>query len=113
MTKTSKLSRLFKFIWLYKDEPNEDWDTLLNLLMDKGEVTKIDEYTITFDKKYKVWIENHPYASGSWHNKPEGSLQCHKSTKIRLEDFVNNLIEETSSRPLKADIEFYKNKESK
>jgi hypothetical protein len=111
MTKTSKLSRLFKFLWLYQGEPNKDWDTLLNLLMDKGKVTKIDEYTITFDSKYQVWICNHPYASGHWYNSPDKSPHCHKSTKIRLEDFVNNLIEETSSRPLKADIEFYKNKQ--
>lgn len=110
MTKTSKLSRLFKFSWLYQGEPNEDWDTLLNLLMDKGEVTKIDEYAITFDNKYVVWIANHPCASGNWYNSPDKSPHCHKNTKIRLEDFVNNLIEKTNPRPLKADIEFYKNK---
>jgi hypothetical protein len=110
MTKTSKLSRLFKFFWLSQYEPNEVWDTLLNLLMDKGEVTKIDEYTITFDNKYTVWIANHPYSSGNWYNSPDKSPHCHKSTRIRLEDFVNNLIEEISYRDLKADIEFYKNK---
>lgn len=110
MTKTSKLSRLFKFFWLSQDEPNEHWDTLLNLLMDKGKVTEIDEFTITFDSKYKVWIANHPYTSGNWYNSPDKSPHCHKSTRIRLEDFVNNLIEEISYRDLKADIEFYKNK---
>lgn len=109
MKKTSKLSRLLKFLWLYQGEPNEEWDTLLNLLMDKAEVTHIDEFTITFDNKYKVWITNHPFASGHWYNSPAPSPHCYKSTKIRLEDFVNNLLKEESS--LAADIEFYKNKQ--
>jgi len=104
MKKTSTLSRLFKFLWLSAEKPNQAWDNMLNLLMDKGEVTNITQCKITFNDKYQVWIENHPYASGSiskycfdemtkedlTHSLP-AHYHCTKKTKIRLEDFFYNL----------------------
>ena len=98
MKHTSKLSRLFKFLWLSAGEPNQEWDNMLNLLMDKGKVTNVTQYKITFNDKYQVWIENHPYASGSISKycfdemKKEDPIddllpsnyQCTKNTKIRL-----------------------------
>jgi hypothetical protein len=105
MTRTSKLSRLAKFTWLSAEEPNQAWDDMLNLLMDKGEVTEVTQYTITFNGKYRVWVENHPYASGSIskycfdemekedrHFSFPSNYHCTKKTKIRLEDFFYNLI---------------------
>ncbi len=110
MKKTSKLSRLLRCFWLYDKEPNEEWDTLLNLLMDKAKVTDIGDYTITFDNKFTVWIANHPFASGSSYNSYSTErFHCTKATKIRLEDFVNDYLKKESS--LAADIEFYKNKQ--
>jgi hypothetical protein len=95
MKKTNKLERFFKFLWLgSEDRPNLDWDILLNKLIDKGNVTHIDDYCVTFDDKYSVWIANHPYASGHLHKNKVGiksKPHCSKKTKIRLEDFVNNL----------------------
>ena len=103
MKKTSKLSRLFKHAWLSHTQPNAEWDKMLNLLMDKGEVTKVTEFHIIFNDKYKVWIENHPYASGSinkccFDEMTKDNLDltlpndyhCTKKTKIRLEDFYYN-----------------------
>jgi hypothetical protein len=82
------------------EKPNKEWDNLLNLLMDKGEVTDVSEYHLTFNGKYKVWITNHPYASGSINKRCFDEMlkddnfssllceyHCRKETKIRLEDF--------------------------
>jgi hypothetical protein len=101
MKKTSKFSRLFKCFWLESKPADEEWDKLLNLLIDKAEVTKIDDYTITFDNTYVVWTSNHPYASGNLYEY-KGSRRdikagassvyhCSKKTKIKLEDFYYNL----------------------
>ncbi len=96
MKKTSYFSRLFSFTWMEAGHPNLQWDECLNLLMDKCKKLSIGEYYITFDigegEKIKVWIENHPYASGSRYldGPVQRSLQCKTKTKIRLEDFVNN-----------------------
>jgi len=94
MTKTNKLDRLFKCFWLIDKPPHKNWDILLNKLIDKGNVTHIDNYCVTFDDKYDVWITNHPYSSGNLYSNKIGIVSkphCSKSTKIRLEDFVNSL----------------------
>lgn len=93
MKKTSKLSRLFKFFWLFDGPPNKIWDAKLNELMDSGKITKWSSYTITFNDKIEVWIENHPYASGAMVS-PLSNIHCSKKTKIRLEDYVNKFLEE-------------------
>lgn len=107
MVKTSKLSRLFKFCWLNNDKaPHKNWDILLNKLIDKGNVTHIDQYCVTFDDKYDVWIVNHPYSSGNLYANKVGiksKPHCKMSTRIRLEDFVNNLPEEPSKDDLLID----------
>lgn len=123
MKKTSKISRLFRFFWFESDAPNSTWDELLNLLMDKGEVTAVNEYTMTFNNKYIVWIENHPYSSGFLrrirnddgsisyiHSISEREFHCKTSTKIRLEDFYYNYL--TSKKgicPLISELEQLKN----
>jgi len=95
MKKTSKFSRFFKFMWLQHKPADEKWDKLLNLLIDKSKVTHMDDYTITFDNKFVVWISNHPFSSGKLYEcKGEHtSSRCHcsKKTKIKLEDFYYNL----------------------
>lgn len=99
MTKTSKFERFFKFTWLTYNPTNKDWDALLNLLMEKGTVTNISEYTITFNDTFTVWIENHPYASGHLYGYKGSAItnkdhfHCSKATKIKLEDFVNSYIQ--------------------
>jgi hypothetical protein len=116
MNKTSKLSRFFSFLWLKAGDTNPTWDSLLNQLMDVGEVTDINEHTITFDNKYVVWIENHPYASGSlykikgeYHGTPTGSysIHCSTKTKIRLEDYVNEHFTDEVTQMLKDDLRKY------
>ena len=103
MKKTSKFSRLFKFCWMSMETPNKNWDILLNKLIDKGNVTDIDHYCVTFDDKYAVWITNHPYSSGNLHSNKVGiksTPHCKMSTRIRLEDFVNSLPVEPSKDDL-------------
>jgi hypothetical protein len=101
MKHTSKLSRLFKFVWLTQETPNMAWDSMLNVLIDKGVVTSITQYDITFNDKYTVWIKNHPYASGSITKNcfavdsdlstSSKEFHCTKKTKIRLEDLYFKL----------------------
>jgi hypothetical protein len=116
MKRTSKLSRLFKFSWPYQAEPNETWDELLNLLIDKGTITKVDEHTITFDGTFTVWIANHPYASGDLYMYKGGytdkKLPCSKATKIRLEDFYYKYLEDNTKAQsyVEKELEIYKNK---
>jgi len=115
MKRTSKLSRLFKFLWLYQAEPDEQWDELLNLLIDKGTVTRVDNYTITFDNTFDVWITNHPYASGNLYRYKDEytneKLHCSKATRIRLEDFYYKYLEDTKPQSYVAkELEIYKNK---
>ncbi len=110
MTKTNKFERFFKFFWLYGESPHTNWDLLLNKLIDKGNVTNINEFYVTFDDKYDVWITNHPYASGNLYQNKVGILSnphCSKKTKIRLEDFVNNLnfITDVDDDTIKSQIE--------
>ena len=119
MKKTSKLSRFFKFTWDVSKDADPNWDSLLNTLIDKAEVTHIDEYAITFDDKYVVWITNHPYCSGSLYELKgvfsrlgdwSSCFHCSKKTKIRLEDFVNeNFPEEDDevTKVLKSDLGKY------
>jgi hypothetical protein len=97
MKKTSKFSRFFKCFWLTSRPVDQEWDELLNLLIDKGEVTDISTHTITFDNKYEVWTSNHPFHSGHLYEY-KGNLReivsgchCSKKTKIKLEDFYYNL----------------------
>jgi hypothetical protein len=115
MKHTSTISRLFKFLWLSQAEPNETWDELLNLLIDKGTVTKLDEHTITFDNIFTVWITNHPYASGNLYMYKGGytteKLHCSKATKIRLEDFYYKYQADKAAQSYVAkELEIYKNK---
>jgi hypothetical protein len=101
MKKTSKFARFFKFFWLESNPAHEEWDKLLNLLIDKAEVTKIDDYTITFDNTYVVWTSNHPFASGNLYEYKglrrdivtgcTSKYHCSTTTKIKLEDFYYNL----------------------
>lgn len=94
MKKTNKRERFFKFLWLSGETPNVNWDALLNKLIDKGNVTHLNDYYVTFDDKYDVWITNHPYSSGRLYANKVGiksQPHCSKKTKIRLEDFVNKL----------------------
>lgn len=96
MTTTSKRSRLLKFFWLTDDSYTflKEWDELLQLLIKYGKITKIDNFTATFNDKYTVWISNHPYASGQLYQLNGTSLvekfNCSKSTRILLEDFINS-----------------------
>jgi hypothetical protein len=84
---------MFKCFWLTSKSVDQEWDKLLNLLIDKGEVTDISPYTITFDNKYEVWISNHPFSSGHLYDYKGNSREivsgchCSRNTKIRLEDF--------------------------
>jgi hypothetical protein len=118
MERTSKLSRLFKFTWLSQAEPNETWDELLNILIDKGTVTKVDDYTITFDNTFTVLTSNHPYASGNlcmYKGKfkfiTDERLHCSKATKIRLEDFYYKYLEDTKAHSyVEKELKIYKNK---
>lgn len=115
MERTSKLSRLFKFTWLSSAEHDEAWDELLNLLIDKGTITEVDEYTITFDNTFTVWTSNHPYASGNLFmykdEYTDQSLHCSKATRIRLEDFYYKYLEDTKSQSyVEKELEIYKNK---
>lgn len=91
---------------------------MLNLLMDKAEVTDQGNYTITFDGDYKVWIANHPFASGTLCDDSKGfassaesmtSMTCSIKTAIRLEDFVNARTK-CEHNILGPAIEYYKNK---
>ena len=99
MTKTSKLSRLFKFFWLNDTRANrlflKEWDELLKLLIKQGNVTEINDYVVTFDNKYGVWISNHPVASGHLYTLDGEYCAthycCSKGTRILLEDFINSL----------------------
>jgi hypothetical protein len=97
MKKTSKFSRFFKCFWLTSRSVDQEWDKLLNLLIDKGEVTDISTYTITFDNKYEVWTSNHPFSSGHLYDYKGNSREivsgchCSRNTKIKLEDFYYNL----------------------
>lgn len=116
MRKTGKLSRFFSFLWPRYVMFNERWDTLLNLLMDKAEVTSITKESITFDGDYTVWIANHPYSSGALFTDSKGlvssaksSMGCSIKTAIRLEDFVNARIGYEHDT-LGSAIEYYKNK---
>jgi hypothetical protein len=94
-------------------EPDEAWDELLNILIDKGTVTKVGEFTITFDDTFAVWISNHPYASGSlyWYKGeyPDEKLHCSKATRIRLEDFYYKYLADTKGY-VEKELEIYKNK---
>jgi hypothetical protein len=115
MERTSKLSRLFKFTWLSQAEPNETWDELLNFLIDKGTVTKVDNFTITFDDTFTVWTTNHPFASGNLYmykgEYPDEKLHCSKATKIRLEDFYYKYQAATKAQSyVEKELEIYKNK---
>lgn len=97
MTKTSKLSRLFKFTWISNKKPCKDWDTTLNIILDMP-ITNLSEYKATFGGKYDIWISNHPYASGylysvygdTKHPATEDEALPFMSTRIRLEDIVND-----------------------
>jgi hypothetical protein len=115
MKHTSKLSRFFKFSWLSESEPDETWDELLNLLINKGTVTHVDEFTIIFDNIFTVWITNHPYASGNLYMYKGGytteKLHCSKVTKIRLEDFYYKYQAATKAQSyVEKELEIYKNK---
>ncbi len=115
MKHTSTLSRLFKFTWLSQESPDESWDELLNLLIDKATVTKVDYYTITFDDTFTVWIRNHPFASGSLYTYKnsilDNRLHCSKATKIRLEDFYYDYMDSQKNESFVAKaLEIYKNK---
>lgn len=107
MTTTSKLSRLLKFFWLNDDRHPfmKEWDELLQLLIKYGKITKLDNYTVTFDDKYTVWISNHPYASGHLYKlngtSVENQFNCSKNTRILLEDFINS---KHSDEPIIQDI---------
>jgi hypothetical protein len=118
MKKTSKFSRFFKCFWASRSKADPNWDALLNLLIDKGEVTEISDYTITFDNKYQVWTSNHPFSSGhllrykggymgiDGHRSPH---HCSKKTKIRLEDFYYDLMKKEEA-PFVQDIAEYQAK---
>ena len=115
MNRTSKLSRLFKFFWMSQAEPDETWDELLNLLIDKGTVTKVDNFTITFDNTFTVWTTNHPVASGNLYmhkgEHPDEKLHCSKATRIRLEDFYYKYqADKVSQSYVAKELEIYKNK---
>jgi hypothetical protein len=115
MNRTSKLSRLFKFFWMSQAEPDETWDELLNLLIDKGTVTEVDNFTITFDDTFTVWTSNHPYASGILYmykgKYTDERLHCSKATKIRLEDFYYKYLEDTKAHSyVEKELKIYKNK---
>ena len=115
MEHTSKLSRLFKFTWSSQAEPDETWDELLNLLIDKGTVTKVDDFTITFDNTFTVWTTNHPFASGNLYmykgEHPDEKLHCSKATRIRLEDFYYKYqADKVSQSYVAKELEIYKNK---
>ena len=48
--------------WLMNEPYNEDWDKVLNDLLDKHNFTEIDTYHATLGDA-RLWITNHPYAS--------------------------------------------------
>ncbi len=111
MNKTNWFDRLTRFFWLSMKAADKDWDKLLNSLLDKGEVTNASAgFWIEFEGKYKVWTANHPYASGALYITNtgaiglQGCLHCTKSTRIRLEDFVNAPKPDSKEEILKAEI---------
>lgn len=105
MKKTSKFSRLFKFLWIRKDKPCPVWDKKLNDLINDGKITQLDTYTITFDNKYIVWIENHTFSSGHLYKHPQlPNLQCSRKTAIRLEDFVNGYLDSIKTKILNGEL---------
>lgn len=105
MKKTSKFSRLFSFLWMRKERHCPIWDKALNELISKGNITKLCDYTITFDDKYTVWIENHTFCSGHLYMHPTlPQLQCSRQTAIRLEDFVNGYLDSIKTKILNGEL---------
>lgn len=110
MNKTDKLDRIFRFLWSRKHRTNKEWDEILQTLIRRNKITKINHYHVTFEDKYVVWIANHPYSSGSLYGLrtnikcsknskktyshidyvEQNLYHCSKKTAILLEDCVNN-----------------------
>ena len=116
MEKTSRLSRFFKFFWLVADEGkfNKEWDQLLKQLILNGKITAIDKYSVEFNNKYTVWIENHPWSSGGLYrvtgyektgNPFKNIFECSKPTKILLEDKINEYLRDGKKTILEKQIE--------
>lgn len=95
MQKTSKFSRLFSFLWFRDNKKfSDNWDKLLQKLIENGKITAQDSYAVTFDDKYEVWTSNHPWCSGILYRIDGKTTKrdklCSLKTAIMLEDLLNS-----------------------
>ena len=58
---------------------------VLELLKTEPEKWKYNEYTITYDNKFSIWIGNRPYADISMHTMPLKKQKLKHRKKIRNE----------------------------
>ena len=109
MKHTSNVDRFFKKFWERASGSyyhyNEDWDTLLKILIEDGNVIDININSITFEyiHRYTVMTARHPYASGTlmaiddeFSKGPR--VICNTNTVILLEDFVDSHVDEKSGK---------------
>lgn len=70
--------------WIRNNRTDPAWDQELWDLLECGEIEYVSSYYAIIGK-YKVWIENHPYASGCM-DSPSGmnTISCGRATALFL-----------------------------
>lgn len=88
-----QLKALFRpACWLrgsYRNKYSEEWDRELWDNLENGRVEYIGSYCAIIGRK-KVWIENHPYASGTWSTTGDlmNEVFCSRATALFMADVL-------------------------
>lgn len=74
---------------------NEDWDMIVNLLLDSCKIIKFGNHTVTFEGGTEVWISNKWHAYGRpWDVNGFNDVLPSPTTAIRLDDTIKDLKKE-------------------
>ena len=74
--------------WIRTKRTSRAWDRRLNALLDAGiPFTDIGCYTARIGD-YKVWIENHPYASFTLYGDGKSDIGVSRSTVARAREWL-------------------------
>jgi len=94
--------RLFNpLFWIQNEPTSEEWDRVLNELLDKYGVTSVNQYTARVGN-LEIWVCNYPYSFGHTHNsvfRPEqpslyNNVLPKVKTRIRLKKMIEQVQKE-------------------
>lgn len=100
---TKYLCHIWNTLFGFYQEPfSELWDGLLNDIMDKGQVEKVNEYTVTFSYRgnlYTIWCGNkwysygHLYVYNGIYTRKQNQFRPRFRTMLKLENIHENTLE--------------------